>query len=114
MSLLGYALNAQRHRKERENFAALAALVASPAALPFVLPASVTLAVSTSSALGAADTLIDADGIEFGAPAGVANAAHVIGYFGCNTTIAKAAGAPGTVSVYVRDPAGALRLIAQG
>lgn len=114
MALLGYALNTYRNRKEREEFAAFAALVASPAALPFVLPANATLAVSTSSVLAATDTLIAADGIDYGAPAGAANAKHAIGFFGRNTTIAKAAGAPGTVSVYVRDPAGALRLIAQG
>lgn len=112
--LRAYLAQHRRDRAERQDFAAFAALVASPGAFPTDLPANGTLAVSTTSVLGATDLLVVVDGVEYGAPAGAANAKHVIGYFGKNSTLTKAAGAPGTVRVYVRDPAGVLRLIAQG
>lgn len=103
-------------RRERQNFDLFAALVASPAALgsTFALPAAGTLAVSTTSVLAATDELVTVNGANYGAPAGAAGAQKVIGFFGPNATIGKAAGAPGTVRVYVRDPAGVLRKIAEG
>lgn len=113
---LGLVGTAIRNRKERQDFALFAALVASPAALgsTFVLPAGGTLAISTTSVLAAADELVVINGVNYSAPAGAAGHQQVIGFFGPKVTIGKAAGAPGTVRVYVRDPAGVLRKIAEG
>ena len=104
----------RNRQREREAYRAFAALVSTPSSLPLTLPAGATVAISTSSVLAAADALVAANGVDYFAPAGAANAKHVIGYLGENVQVSKAAGAPGTVRVYVRDPAGALRLVEQG
>lgn len=107
--------NNQR-RIERQNFTAFAALIAAPGALGagVPLPARGDVHVSTSSVLAAVDALVTVNAVDYSAPAGAAGAVHRLGSFRSGATVAKASGAPGTVSVYVRDPAGALHKIAEG
>lgn len=109
--------NTIRRQKARRDFSAFAALVDTPGNLVtgVVLPAAADVYVSTTSVLAAATNLLTvAPARPLGAPAGAAGAKHHAGRLGATAAVSKAAGAPGTVSLYVRDPAGVPRLIAQG
>lgn len=103
-------------RRRRQQYDRFRALVETPGSLTtgVVLPAAATLYVSTSSVLAATTKLVDAGTRELGAPAGGANAQHNIGFFEPGVEFTKHTGAPGTVSLYVQDPAGVRKLIAQG
>jgi hypothetical protein len=110
------AQHAMHVRRRRQQYDRFRALVATPGNLTtgVALPAACTLYASTSSVLAATTKLVDAGTRELGAPAGAANAQHCIGFFEPGVTITKHTGAPGTVSLYVQDPAGVRQLIAQG
>lgn len=100
-------------------------MIATPGSLAtgVVLPAMGDLFVSTSAALVAPQALLEMPAVVVngvstqrkpGGKAGAAGTLTHVGRIGATTAIKKTAGAPGTVSLYVRDTAGALHVIAQG
>lgn len=99
-----------RERKERQNVSAFSALIDTPGDLAtgVVIPAEADVYVSTSSVLASTTHLLDVADREIGAPAAPANEAHHIGRLHRGSVVEKAAGAPGTVSVFVRDGMGSL------
>lgn len=103
-------LHVLKKRRERQNLSAFAALIATPGNLVtgVVIPAESDVYVSTSSTLASTTHLLDVGDREIGAPAAVANKAHHVGRLHRGSMVEKAAGAPGTVSVYVRDGTGVL------
>lgn len=110
------AVNALDRRKRRQDYAAFAGLLATPGNLAtgVQLPAAGELYVGTSSVLAATTVLVEAGTRELGSPAAAANSRHHVGRLERGVTVVKAAAAPGTVRLYLRDPAGAVQLIAQG
>ena len=114
--MLAAALDLVRARKERQNFSAFAALMASPANLVtgFYMPANAELYVSSSSVLTSATALITVNARSLGAKTTIANLKRHVGWIEQMKHVVKASGAPGTVRVYVRGPAGALTKIAEG
>lgn len=107
----------RRRQKARRDYSAFAALLDTPGNLVtgVTLPAAAEVYVSTTSALLATTNLLTvAPARALAAPAQAAGAKHHAGRLGATAAVSKAAGAPGTVSLYVRDPAGVPRLIAQG
>lgn len=108
---------AYRRRKARQDFDEFAALVATPGNLAtgVKLPAPAEVYVSTSSVLAASTVLVrTGTGRDLGGRVGPANQKHHVGRLGATLTVTKKAGAPGTVRLWVRDPAGVPKLIAQG
>lgn len=117
MTILAAALtSARKSRKERQDITAFNALFETPGDLAagIVLPANVKLYVSTSSVLAATTVLLDVGGVDYGAPAQAANVKYHTGSFEKDVTVAKKAGAPGTVSVYAMDGLGVLRKFGEG
>ncbi len=72
------------------------------------MPASADCYVSTSSALAVTTVLLDAGARTLGAPASDAGVPFNVGRVSRGVLVAKHAGAPGTVILYVRDGAGKL------
>lgn len=109
-------LGQNRRRREETNFARFKALVAAPGNLAtgVTLPAGVKLYASSSSALAAISPMITANSITTSAPVSQAGEARPMGYFQRDTVVIKAAGAVGTISLYVQDGVGKLYKIAQG
>lgn len=106
----------RRRRKSRQDYSAFDALLATPGDLlaGVKLPARATVLLSTTSTLLSPTLLVDVGARSLGIPSGAANAQHVIGSLGPGATVVKRAGAPGTVSLWIRTPAGSVRKIAQG
>lgn len=108
----------QRLQRIRRAFESFTALVATPGDLDdagdgVVLPGTGTLYVSCSVQLNATTLLVDANTRQLGAPAGVAGAEHCLGFFERGMVLKKRPGAPGTVRVFVRGPAGTRHLIGE-
>ena len=105
-----------RRRKGREELKTFAALITTPANLVtgFRLPGNADVVISTSSVLAVSTALIVIGTHTLGSPAAAANAKYHVGYFETGKLVSKAGGAPGTVSVFVRDALGKTYLIAQG
>jgi len=110
------ATTALRDRKQRQDVTEFDALVATPANLAtgFNLPANAELYVSTSSVVAVNTKLLDCGGRSLYVGPGVAGLKHHIGYYERSENVKKAAAAPGTVSVYIRDGIGKLFKIAEG
>ena len=105
-----------RLRRARQDFDEFSALVVTPGNLVtgVKLPANAVLYVSTTGVLASATALVTVAGGARGAPAGAANRRNNVGLGEAGSTVLKAGGAPGTVSLYVRNPAGKVVKIAQG
>lgn len=114
MTLLAAALN--KTRKGRQDVSAFAALIETPAnlAVGFKLPANAELVVATTSVLASTTKLLDCGDRSLYASAGAANSKHHIGWMEASVNVKKASGAPGTVSLYIRDGMGVLFKVAQG
>lgn len=113
MTLLRAALQAVR---ERQDFVAFKAMIETPADLSvgFDMPANAELYVSIDEELEETTHVLDCGQREINARAATANVYHHIGWFERAVNVQKAAGAPGVVSVYVRDGIGGLFKIAEG
>lgn len=97
-------------QRTRQDIKAFKALITTPGSLitGFNLPANADLYVSTTSVLAVTTLLVDSKGRALGAPAGAANKVYHIGWFERGRNVIKHAGAPGTVSLYVRNGLGKL------
>lgn len=97
-------------QRKRQDISAFAALIRTPGVLAtgFNLPANAECYIGTSSVLAATTVLLDAGVRALGAPASAANVAHSVGRLSRGVHVAKHSGAPGTVSLYVRNGAGKL------
>ncbi len=102
---------AQKMRRKRQDFGAFAALIETPGDLSagFRLPANAEIFISTNEDLESATILIDG----LGAPAQDADVKHHVGRLNRSKLIKRNESAPGTVSVWIRDPAGVLRKIGE-
>lgn len=111
------ALFVQRNRTRRA-FGSYSALIATPGDLDdagdgIALPATATLYVSCTEELAETTLLVDTNTRQLGAPAGAAGAEHCLGFFERGMVLKKRPGAPGTVRVFVRGPAGTRHLIGE-
>lgn len=99
-------------RKRRQDFSLFDALIAANGSLTtgISLPADGEVYASTTAVLAANKSLVKttADRALYNPP-GAANALHHLGYMTRSTVLELGADATGTVSVYVRDPAGVPR-----
>jgi hypothetical protein len=110
-------LNDDCRRSDRQDFKKFAALIKTPGNLVtgVSLPANGQIYVSTSTLLASSPTiLVNAGTRALGVSSGPANATHHVGKLSRAVNVVKAAGAPGTVKLYVRNGLGKLFLIAQG
>lgn len=108
--------DAQRDRREWQNFKKFKALIAAPGNLAtgVAMPAAGDVYVSTTSVLAAKTVLVTVKGVDKWSPAAAANARDHVQFVERAVQVKKKAGAPGTVSAYVRNPLGKLFLFASG
>ena len=108
--------NYLRRQNGRRALSEFSALIDTPGNLAtgVKLPAPAFIVVSTTSALVANTKLVSIGARDLYVPPQAAGAYRSLGMFQASKTFTKAAGAPGTVSLYVRDGVGALHKIAQG
>jgi hypothetical protein len=110
----------QEERRARQDNHAFAALTAAPGDLVvgFALPANAEVYVSTSSVLVVTTALINVEKPggtrDLHAPASAAETTHHVGRLERGVNVVKAVGAPGTVSVYMRNALGRLIKIGEG
>jgi hypothetical protein len=97
-------------QRRRQDVSAFKALISTPGNLTtgFALPGNADCYVSTTSVLAATTKLLDCGTRQLGAKASVANKKNSIGHLERGHTVIKHSGAPGTVSLYIRDGAGRL------
>lgn len=100
----------RRKRRERQNVTAFAALIDTPGDLAagVVFPANGVMYVSCSQELTDTTVLLEIKEVEYGAPALPADEAYNVAFVEKDVTVTKAAGAPGVVSIFIRDGVGAL------
>lgn len=99
-----------KRRKARQNYSELASLLATPGDLTtgFILPADAELFASCAAVLAAPTGVIQAGTRTLCLPASAANVKRSLGVVRAGTPVSVAAGVPGTVSLYVRMPNGAI------
>lgn len=105
----------RRLQRRRQDFSAYATLIATPGDLVagFDLPASAEIFLTTDAVIVESTVLINAGSRDLGIPVSDKQAHHV-GRLETDTNVVKDAAAPGTVSMYIRDLAGALVKIGEG
>lgn len=112
-------------RKERENFGHFAGLISAPGDLVagVTLPAACDAYLATDAILAAPTALVElrarvvnstSTQRKLGGRAGAAGTRTHVGTLEGGLQVKKTAGAPGLLSLYVRDPAGVTHKIAGG
>lgn len=102
--------------KKRQNLARFAGLGIAPGNLVdgITLPGNGKLLVSCAAENAAVAAMVEVKGVAMHCPAGVAGRKHPIGYAEQGVRVAKAAGAPGVVTLYVEGNFGVPVKIAEG
>lgn len=105
-----------RKRKLAQDLSKFLGLVGAPGDLAagIVLPANATLYAMSDAVLATPAAVVTINNKPYFLGAGLANVTHLLQYAECSATVKKAAGAPGTITLFVEAGLGKLVRIAQG